>query len=122
MEEVVVWDITQVSFPGTPDNAPVKFAVINAAGAGDNTVIAAVPEKKLRILSYVLNAAAAVTATWKSSGGTAISGPMSLAIAGTVATDSLFGVMETISGEGLILTLGAALQTGGHVAYAEIAP
>lgn len=104
----------------------VKYAVINASASGDNTVIAAVPGKILRLLGYSASAAGAVTATWKS-GSTAISGPMTLSTGsiefgvfggGTYMAE--YGIMQTAIGQALILNLGGAVQVGGHLVYREV--
>ena len=99
-----------------------KFAVINAATSGDaNTIVAAVAGKQIRVLSYTLIADAAVTATWKS-GTTAISGAMSLPANGGAAPTCQSGVLQTATGEALMMTLGGAVGVRGHLTYVEITP
>jgi hypothetical protein len=104
--------------------ALVQKATINASSAGANTIVAGVaaangaPAKLIRVLSYVLVAAGAVTTTWESSGGTVIGGPMAFPANGGVATPfNPLGHFDSIAGEGLVLFLGGAVQVGGHVTY-----
>lgn len=97
-------------------------AVINAAASGANEIIPAVAGKKIIVQGYLLVAAGAVTATWKSA-TTALSGAMSL-ITGTPVPAPIGGDrmevvpwLETASGEALNLTLGGAVQVSGHITY-----
>lgn len=101
----------------------MKFVVINASLAGDNTIVAAILGRKIRVVNYTLISAGAVTVTWKS-GTTAISGPMPLAANGGMAPSSsvltpsgLIGVFETNANEALVLNLGGAVAVGGHLTY-----
>jgi len=99
-----------------------KFAVISASSSGDNTIVAAVTSKKIRVLGYVIVAAGTVGVTWKSgTGGTALSGLMSLtANTGIAAAYCPVGLLETGSGVLLNLTLDAAVAVTGHLVYIEV--
>lgn len=96
----------------------VRTAAINATTtAGDNTIVAANANSRIKVIGYVLVAAAATTATWKV-GTTAVSGAMSLAANGGVSApiNETTAWFSTAVNEGLVLTLGAgAVQ--GHVVY-----
>ncbi len=99
---------------------------VKISGAStNNTVVAAVSGHKIRVLSYVLVASGTYTAVFNSFDGastyTALTGVMPL-IAGLPVVNSLEneGHFETISGEALVLTLGATTQTSGHMTYALI--
>lgn len=96
-----------------------KKLVISAASSGDNTLLAAVAGHKIRVLSYKLVAAGAVTTRFESAaGGTALTGVMSQ-ITG-VPNDAQFekeGHFETAVGELLNLELGGAVQVSGHLTY-----
>lgn len=101
----------------------MRHAVIDCSSSGSNTIVAAVPGRILRVLSYVVVANAAVVATWKS-GSTSISGPMNLAAAGSgvsappsVSSMGYFAHLVTAPGEALVLSLGGAVQVGGHLTY-----
>lgn len=104
------------------DITAIKYAVISAASLGDNTVVAAVTGKKIRILSAVLIAASAVAVRFESgAGGTAISGVMSLgANGGYTIPFSEAGWGETAAATLLNLELSAAVQVSGMLVYAEV--
>lgn len=99
-----------------------KRAVIDHATSGDNTVVAAVASKKIRVLSAFLIAAAAVTARFESgAGGTALTGQVSLAAnGGFVLPHNPAGWFETAAGEMLNLELSAALSVDGAITYVEV--
>lgn len=101
----------------------MPYAAISASSSGDNTIVAAVTGKKIRVQNYTILAAGAVSITWKS-GSTAISGAMPLAAnggmapsAGTATATGLDGVLQTAGGEALVLNLSAAVAVGGHIRY-----
>lgn len=93
-------------------------AVINVAVA-NSTIVAAVATKKIRVLSCVLVATAAVTARFEStSGGAALTGVMPLAIDGQLILPyNPHGWFETVAGELLNLELGASLAVDGVLNY-----
>lgn len=101
----------------------MKYAIVNASSSGSNTIVAAVVNKRIRVLSYVVIAAGDVTVTWQSASN-AISGPMALAsnggaapAAGQATPGGLIGQFETNIGEALNLNLSAAIAVGGHLTY-----
>jgi hypothetical protein len=99
---------------------PVKFASISAASSGDNTLVAAVAGKKIRVLNYVLVVASTVVARFESgAGGTALSGQMTLT-AGVASSYAPTGLFETAASELLNLELGGAVQVSGHMSYIEV--
>lgn len=102
-------------------NAPVpRFAPIDTAGAGDNTLVAAVPKNKIKVVSFFIVAAGAVTVRFKSSGGGNLSGAMPFAANGGLAIpagDMWSHLFETLVGEGLVMNLGGAVQVSGALAY-----
>jgi hypothetical protein len=97
-------------------------AAVAAAGIGDNTLVAAVAGKKIRVHAYELSASAAVNAKFKSGASTDLTGLMYAAAAGAFGdaqdrpgdTDGLF---ETAAGQALVLNLSAAIAVGGWVDY-----
>jgi hypothetical protein len=111
-----------MSFNGEATNTPIKRAVISAASSGDNTLVAGVTGKKIRVLQFTLVVAAAVTVRFESAAsGTAITGVMSLAAnAGISTTWCPVGHFETVAGELLNLELGGAQQTSGWLIYQEV--
>lgn len=104
----------------------IKFAVIDDASSGDNTVIAAVSGKKIRVLSYTLVPTADVTVRFESgAAGTALTGQMVLFQEDGVVTQNLsvncgsYGCFETAAGALLNLELSGAVSVDGHITYIE---
>ena len=98
---------------------PVKYAVISA-GAGDNSIVAAVTGKKIRVIQYTLTCDTA-DATYRfesGAGGTALTGVIPMADNGAVSAMCEQGLFETAAGAALSLeaTAGAFY---GHCAYVE---
>lgn len=95
----------------------IGFKVVSKNTAADNELVAAVVGKKIRVLSYSLNAAGgANTVTWKSA-STALSGAMDIGDNVYVAAEANRGLFETAAGEALNLTLSAATLVAGHISY-----
>lgn len=96
-----------------------RTAVVNVNTAIDNPIVAAVTGQKIKVVNYVLVAAAAVSATWKSAANP-LSGPMPLGatlplmVAGG---DEFTSVLETNKGEALNLALSGAILVAGHLIY-----
>jgi len=91
------------------------YAAIDATSAGDNTIVAGVSGKTIRVFSYLL--AASATLQWKS-GSTALSGEMPVtgqlvAPAAPLGAGRRAAYFETAEGEDLILS-GIA---GGHLEF-----
>ena len=100
-----------------------QFAVIDAAAAGDNTLVAAVTGKKIRVLSAVLVASGGANTIRFESGaaGTALSGQMDIAADGQLVLPlNGFGWLETAAGALLNLELSAATLIAGALVYEEI--
>lgn len=98
-----------------------QFANI-ASGTTDGAIVAAVANKRIRVLSYAVSAltAGATTAIFTSKpggAGTAISHTISLAANGNFGEDSESGLFQTASGQGLSLTTGAGAGVGVRVTY-----
>jgi hypothetical protein len=101
-----------------------KFAKIDAASAGDNTLVAAVTGKKIRVLSYVLVNGHTDTQTVRfesGAGGTALTGQMIFAANGGVSSGhNPAGHFETAAGALLNLELSGATTVDGHLTYVEV--
>lgn len=109
------------------DNAGValtpKFAKISAAGSGNNTLVAAVTSKKIRVLAYNLIGAGAVNAKFQSdASGTDLTGLKTIAAAGggLCAPFSPVGWFETATGVLLNLNLSGAVLVAGELVYVEV--
>lgn len=103
-------------------NVTPKFAVINASASGDNTLVAAVTSKKIRVLAAFLVAAGTVNTRFESgAGGTALTGQMPLvANTGFVLPFCPAGWFETASNTLLNLELSAAIAVHGSLVYIEV--
>jgi len=102
----------------------IKRAVISASSSGDNTIIAAVADKKIKVLSVLLIAAEATTVRFESgASGDALTGVMSLeAKAGFVIpapADVSGHWFETGVNTLLNLELGGDVQVSGCITYYE---
>lgn len=102
----------------------MKFTAISASSSGDNTVVSAVTNKKIKVLNYTIIAATDVSVTWKSGASTSLSGAMPLTnnsgaapSAGVATPAGLVPLFETASGEALVLGLSSAVQVSGHLTY-----
>ena len=101
-----------------------KFAVIDAASAGDNTLVAAVASKKIRVTSlYLINGHTSTqTIRFESgAGGTALSGQMVIAAnGGFVLPYNPNGWFETAVNTLLNLELAGATTVDGSLTYIEV--
>jgi hypothetical protein len=99
-----------------------KFAAIDAASSGNNTLVAAVSAKKIRVLSLFLVAGGTVDVRLESgANGTALTGQMSLVAAtGFVLPYNPAGWFETASNTLLNLELSGAVSVDGALSYIEV--
>ena len=99
-----------------------KFAIINAASSGNNTLVAAVTGKKIRVTSLMLISAGTVNVRFESAAdGTALSGEMPLiANVGFVLPPHPKGWAETAVGALLNMELSAAISVDGLLTYVEV--
>lgn len=99
-----------------------KRAAIAASALGDNTLVAAVLGKKIRVLGYHIVCAAAVTVRFEDgAGGTALTGQKEYAAnSGGSPGYSPLGWFETSEGNLLNLELSDAVSVDGHLIYVEI--
>jgi hypothetical protein len=99
-----------------------KFAAIDVGTSGQNTLVAAVAGKKIRVLSYILMAAGAVNVRFRSAAASNLTGLKYFAAAGggLVAPFNQLGWFETTVGEALTLNLSAPIAVGGELVYVEV--
>jgi hypothetical protein len=99
-----------------------KKAKIDAATSGNNTLVAAVTGKKIRVLSLFLVSAGATTVTFQSgAGGTGLTGAITTAAGtGFVLPHNPEGWFETAEGALLNAALSAAIQVSGSLTYVEV--
>ena len=101
----------------------VKYVRVNATSDGDNTVVAAVAGKSIRVLGYVLTATAAGLITLQDTAGTpVVHAQLSLATNGTAsyAGGLQAPAFETASGTGVEISNPSSVDTVGHLTYIEI--
>ena len=117
---------TSTMYDGTTALTP-KFAAISAASSGNNTLIAAVASKKIRVLALNLISAAANNIYITSgAGGTAIwAGSTNkanfAANGGMVLPYNPVGWFETLAtNTALVANLSAASAIGGSITYVEV--
>lgn len=97
-----------------------KFASISVSSSGDNSIVAAVTSKKIRVLSYVIVADNAVAAKFRN-GTTDVMGAASLSANGGIAAPyNPAGHFETAVTTALNLNLASAVGVRGHLTYVEI--
>jgi hypothetical protein len=115
-------DETSTIYNGTTALTP-KFAAIAASSSGNNTLIAAVASKKIRVLAYNFMGNGAVNAKFQSgAGGTDLTGLKYIAAAGggICAPYNPLGWFETASNTLLNLNLSGAVAVGGEITYVEV--
>jgi hypothetical protein len=105
-----------------PQFRQVKYAKIDAASSGDNTLVAAAGAGlKIRVHSCFLIAADAVNVRFESgASGTALTGQMNCAInGGFVLPYNEAGWFETAANALLNLELSGAVSVDGSLSYSE---
>lgn len=112
-------EIVSTSLPGAPVTIirGQYFVPISVSSSGDNTIVAGIPRRKIRVIKYSFLCADAVIVTWKSSTAGAITGPESYAANGGIADAYDSGIMQTATGEGLVMNLSGAVSVGGKLTY-----
>lgn len=100
----------------------VKYAAIDAASSGDNTIVAAVSGKKIRVLSLFLVSSGTVNVRFENgAGGTALTGQMNLvANTGFVLPHNPHGWFQCGTDNTLLnLELNGAVSVDGALTYIE---
>jgi hypothetical protein len=115
-------DATDCLYTGSNTELTPKFAAISAAGSGNNTLVAAVTGKKIRVIAMAVIATGAVNAKLQSgAGGTDITGLFYLAAnGGFVLPYNPVGWCETAAAALLNLNLSGAVAVGGCLVYVEV--
>ena len=103
-------------------NDDYKYAIIDAATSGNNTIVSLVASRKLRVVSLFMVAAGTVIARFESNaGGAALTGQMNLVVnSGFSLPYNPAGWFETVAGQLLNLELSAAISVDGSVTYIEV--
>ncbi len=103
----------------------INSVKISAATMGDNTLVAAVTGKIIRVLSYNIVSAGSLTAKFQSAAsGTDLTGAMSMVVGvpntsppPVFTSAGLQGQFECVVGELLNLNLSAGTQVSGYLTY-----
>lgn len=93
-----------------------KFAAIDTASSGDNTIVIVAAGEKAIVLSIFLIVTSDNTIIWKG-GSTTLLGAAACKAGGGYHVESDFGITETADGDDLIINLSGATQVGGGVTY-----
>ncbi len=104
---------------GTPLDRGILFAAVNATADGDNTVVAAVSGKKIRVINYTLSATAAGACTVTSGAGGATLAKFQFAANGGAVFEGNVDspAFETASGAALVFNNAVGQDILGHIAY-----
>lgn len=102
----------------------MKYASISVGSSGDNTLIAAVANKRIRVIHYTLGCDQNADAYFKSGASTTLTGKIYFAAStsfsagyGAVTPIGLVGMFETNIGEALVLNINGAKTVSGHITY-----
>jgi len=100
----------------------LKRAAIDLGSSGDNTLVAAVSGKRIRVYHIVLVSSGTVTVRFESgASGTALTGQMTLSTnTGFSSGFCPVGHWETEEGELLNLELSDAVAVDGWIVYGEV--
>lgn len=91
---------------------------VDCASSGDNTLIAAVANRRIRVYRGFLIAASSVAATVKDGASTSLTGAMTIGSAfWSYDTRPWF---TTTAGNAFILNLGGAVQVSGRLYYIQV--
>lgn len=102
----------------------IGYAKIDTAISGDNIIVPAISGKKIQVISLTIQSHFKINVVFKSN-TTALSGTMlleektcwSTSIAAPSTNMTMNAVMQTASGEALVLNLDAEKYVGGFLTY-----
>lgn len=100
----------------------LKSAVINTSTSGDNTIVAAVATKRIRVLAVAIVSDGTTDVRWESgASGTALTGQIPLQAREGYTISNPWGLFETAAVNTLLnLELTAAVNVHGWVTYIEV--
>jgi hypothetical protein len=107
--------------PNLPTTVTVSSSNINASAAGNNTLVAGVAGKTIRVFKVALVFSAGGTVTFQDGNFTALSGPMVLNTGATIVLD--MDVTNpwflTSAGNDFVANLGNGAAVGGVIYYTQ---
>lgn len=96
-----------------------KFAAISASASGD--LVALVASKKIRVVSFFIVVATAVTVKLQSGASSDLTGAMPFGANGGISLPyNPNGWFQTVSGEKLNMVLGSGVAVAGGLSYIEV--
>lgn len=112
---------TSTIFSGSIPISP-QFVAIVASSSGATTLVAAMPGKRIRVLSYVLTSNGTVNVKWQSHTlPTDLTGlDYLIANTGVSSGYSPIGHFQTLIGEALDINLSGSIAVGGHLTYIAV--
>lgn len=112
-------DMGKVRF-STPTTSALTEASLNAAAAGDNTLIAGTAAQTVRVFRLFLVCAGAVNIKFKDGAGTDLTAAMTMTASGAMVLDfSGEPWFITSASNGFVLNLSAAVQVSGRIYYTK---
>ena len=101
---------------------PVKYAVISATSDGDNQIVTAVTNRRIRGVSAQFAVNVQGTAQWQDDGANNLSGVESFAQYGgySASADPNIGLFQSAAGQGIDLNMSAGVDGLGNMAYLEV--
>lgn len=105
-----------------PPQSEEQFAVIDAAATPNNELVAAVTDKRIRVLGFFLVSLTAVGIRFESGpAGAALTGVMTPGANGRLEPAfNPLGHFQTVAGQSLNLELASAVQVSGALTYVLI--
>lgn len=95
----------------------LKVAVIEHAAMGDNTIVAGVAGRRVKLVHLNFLSRAAVNARLKSGAGTNLSGVYQFLGPNGLAFDGRYHPLMTNAGDAFVINLSAAVEIDGFVLY-----
>lgn len=103
---------------------------IDYSTSGTKVLVAGVPNRKIRVMNYVLMSGGTVNPKFTRGSGTELSGPFPMVAQSNISSGfapsqgvggaSLMGHFDTDYGEDLNLVLDQNVQVSGHLSYALV--
>jgi hypothetical protein len=107
--------------PNLPTTSQLSSAVVNASAAGNNTLVAGVGGKTIRIFQLVLTFSIGGTVTFQDGASTALSGALTMTAGGSITLDFNPNApwYLTSSGNGFVMNLAGGAAAAGTVYYTQ---
>lgn len=116
-------DIGHAAFGGASQLEPFQQTDINFSSSGDNTIVAGVSGKKVRLYRITFVVGAATNLEFKDGASIVLAGPYPLAANQSFVLDYTFTGMPpwftTASGNAFVINSSNAVQIGGAADYVQ---